>query len=90
MVTGDAPLTAFHVAKQVALADEGQPGLLLTDKVPICICDNDCIYHFSCWVIFLVSSMSSSLTHSPLLPPARMGRGHTRRKRRKKIPFFGN
>ena len=33
MVTGDAPLTAFHVAKQVALADEGQSGLLLTDKL---------------------------------------------------------
>jgi len=31
MLTGDAPLTALHVAKEVGICDEGRPELLLTE-----------------------------------------------------------
>ena len=31
MITGDAPLTGFHVAKQVSIAEKEKPGLLLRE-----------------------------------------------------------
>jgi magnesium-transporting ATPase (P-type) len=45
MVTGDGPLTAFHVAKKVAIAREdreGSRGLLLSPSSPACDTVSEC------------------------------------------------